>query len=270
MAIEVNRLYLIRMTAHRIFLFLCVSFLVFAAHASAELPELRDLDVSKWDCASKLEGAARTQDGRERNRQKNRSPVELTGLNILSFDTAGFLGRAADYDRQIERKHRRDLSPEQKEKVAGLEKQIVSVTGWLVLAYQGVPETTNCKSQEFLDWHLELSPLPADHPAQVGDPTPIICEITPRTQAFLYRSGVRIQKLAAFFRLPDLSFATTGSEPHKIRVTGFLMWDDEHNKTDTDVGSTIGWFSQEGYHHPWRSTGWEIHPVLKIEDLGTE
>src|SRR5207245_5595282 len=121
MPIEVNRVCLIRMTAHRMFLFLCVSFLVFAAHASAELPELRDLDVSKWDCASKLEGAARTQDGRERNRQKNRSPVELTGLNILSFDTAAFLGRAADYDRQIERKHRRDLSPEQKEKVAGLE-----------------------------------------------------------------------------------------------------------------------------------------------------
>ncbi len=112
--------------------------------------------------------------------------------------------------------------------------------------------------------------MPADHPPQVGDPTPIICEITPRTQASLYQSGVRLQKLAAFFRLPDLSFAATGSKPRKIRVTGYLMWDDEHNKADTDVGSTIGWFSKEGYHHPWRSTGWEIHPVLKIEDLRTE
>src|SRR5205823_7558459 len=146
------------------------------------------------------------------------------GVRIPSFDFAGFLARAAENDRQIQRNHRRDLSPEQKEKVASLEKQIVSVTGWLVLAYQGVPETTNCRSKDFLDWHLELSPEPADHPAQVGDPTPVICEITPRSQLMLYMSGVRIQKLAAFLRLPDNSFSPTGSKAHKIRVTGYLMW----------------------------------------------
>ena len=252
-----------------------LQFVVFALLASclsahAQLPELRDLDLSNWDCLSKLEGAAKTHDGKERNQQKNRSAIDLTGLKIPSLDTATLLARAADYDRQIERKHRRDMDPSQKEKVAELEKQIVSVTGWLVLAYQGVPETTNCKIRDFLDWHLELSPEPADHPAQVGDPTPIICEITPRTQALLFRSGARILTLAAFFRLPDLSFTATGSQPHKIRVTGFVMWDDEHNKADSDVGSFIGWFSKESYHHPWRATGWEIHPVLKIEDLGTE
>jgi hypothetical protein len=259
-------------TAHRIFglSLVCCSLVVFAAGAGAQLPELRDLDLSGWDCLSKLEGIAKTQDGKERNVQKNRSPIELAGVNIPSFDTGAFLTRVADYERQIEKKHRRDLSPTQKEQVIALEKQIVSITGWLVLAYQGVPETTNCRSKDFLDWHLELSPEPADHPAQVGDPTPVICEITPRTQALLYRSGVRIQKLAAFLRLPDSSFAPTGSKAHKIRVTGYLMWDDEHNKPDTDVGSSIGWFSKEGYHHPWRATGWEIHPALKIEDLGTE
>jgi len=246
-----------------------VSILGFSAEPTSQLPELRDLDLSGWDCLSKLEGAAKTQDGQERNRQKNRSPAEVPAT-VPSFDTASFLTKVADYDRQIERKHRREMYPAQKGKVTELEKQIISVTGWLVLAYQGVPETTNCRSHDFLDWHLELSPEPADHAAQIGDPTPIICEITPRTQALLYRSGVRIQKLAAFFRLPDLSFVATGSKPHKIRVTGYLMWDDEHNKADTDVGSTIGWFGKEGYHHPWRSTGWEIHPVLKIEDLGTE
>src|SRR5262249_46826344 len=152
-----------------------------------------------------------------------------------SFDTAAFLARVADYDRQIERKHRRDLTPEQKEKVGGFEKQIVSLTGWLVLAYQGVPESTNGRSKDFLDWHLELSAAPADHPAQIGDPTPIICEITPRTENLLYHNGVRIHNLAAFLRRPDNSFAPTESKPHKIRVTGFLMWDDEHNKANSDV-----------------------------------
>jgi len=238
--------------------------------ALAQLPELRELDLSGWDCLSKLGGAAKTADGQQRNRQKNRSPVELTSLNVPSFDMAAFLARVADYDQEIGRKHRRDLTPEQKEKIARLEKQIVSLTGWLVLAYQGVPESTNCRSKDFLDWHLELSPAPVDHPAQTGDPTPIICEITPRTESLLYNSGVRIQKLTAFLRLPDNSFAPTGNEAHKTRVTGFLLWDDEHNKADRDVGSHIEWFSTEGYHHPWRSTGWEIHPVLKIEDLGTK
>ena len=257
------------MTTHRIFgsLFLSV---ICAVSAVAQLPELRDLDLTGWDCLSKLEGAAKTQDGKERNVQKNRSAIELTGINIPSFNTATFLGRVAEYDRQIGRKHRRELTPAQKEQVTALEKQILSLTGWLVLAYQGVPESTNCRSKDFLDWHLELSPEAADHPVRVGDPTPIICELTPRTQALLYRRGVRIQELAAFLRLPGNSFAATSSNPHKIRVTGYLMWDDEHNKADTDVGSFIGWFSKEGYHHPWRPTAWEIHPVMKIEDLGTE
>jgi len=160
------------------------------ANAVAQHPGLRDLDLTGWDCVSKLEGIAKTQDGKERNQQKNRTSIEFAGVNIPSFDTAAFLARVAESDRQIEKKHRRDLSLTQKEQVIALEKQIVSITGWLVLAYQGIPETTNCRSQDFLDWHLELSPESADHPAQVGDPTPVICETTPRTQALLYRSGV--------------------------------------------------------------------------------
>jgi len=47
-------------------------------------------------------------------------------------------------------------------------------------------------------------------------------------------------------------------------VTGYLLWDDEHNGS-ADVGSTIQYFSSNGFHYPWRSTAWEIHPVMKIE-----
>ena len=52
----------------------------------------------------------------------------------------------------------------------------------------------------FHDWHLEIFVNPSDHAPQVGDPTPIICEITPRTERAIYRDGVRIQSLTGFFR----------------------------------------------------------------------
>jgi len=254
-------------------LLVCFAVFFFGAFwikTTAQDLELQDLDLKNWDCLAKPEGSAKIQDGKERNHQKNRAPIELAGFNIVSLDTAAFLQRVGDYDRKIELKHRRALTPDQKQQVETIEKEIVSLTGWLVLAYRGVPETTNCRSKEFLDCHLEISTAPADHPAQVGDPTPIQCEITPRMESSLYQESIRIQNLAAFIRLPDNSFKPTGSQAHKVRVTGYLMWDDEHNKADSDIGSTIQWFTKEGYHHPWRSTAWEIHPVLKIEDLGTK
>jgi hypothetical protein len=52
-------------------------------------------------------------------------------------------------------------------------------------------------------------------------------------------------------------------------VTGYLLWDDEHNGV-ADVGTTIRTIGANKYHHPWRSTPWEIHPVLKIEALDAE
>jgi hypothetical protein len=106
--------------------------------------------------------------------------------------------------------------------------------------------------------------VPSDHPPSVGDPTAIICEITPRTERTIFRDGVRIQALAGFFRLQDASYHATGHKAQKVRVTGYLLWDDDHDG-NADVGSTIQWFSKNGLHHPWRSTAWEIHPVMKIE-----
>jgi len=90
-------------------------------------------------------------------------------------------------------------------------------------------------------------------------------QIAPRTERSLYREGIRIQSLAAFFRLQDRSFQATGHKAQTIRVTGYLLWDDDHNGS-ADVGSTIQYIGSNGFHHPGRSTAWEIHPVLKIED----
>lgn len=236
------------------------------ATVGTEDTELRDLDVTKWDCANQSEGTAQSQEARERNRMKNRWPVNLSAFTVEPLDTAAFLKKVRDYDSRFQSKRRDELTPTQKDQLDSSENQIVSLSGWLCLAYAGPPETTNCASPIFHDWHLEIFESPSDHAPQVGDPTPIICEITPRTERAIYRDNVRIQSLTGFFRLQDTSYQPTGRKAQKVRVIGYLLWDDEHNGK-ADVGSTIQYISSNGFHHPWRSTAWEIHPVMKIEAI---
>lgn len=235
-----------------------------AAIEPAEDTELRDLDLAAWNCAMKNEGTAQSEAVRERNRVKNRGLVNLSGFRVESVDTTSFLKKVHEYDSRIQAKSRGDLTATQREELDASENQIVSLTGWLVLAYAGPPETTNCGDQTLHDWHLEIFEKPSDHAPQVGDPTPIICEITPRTERIIYRDGARIQSMAGFFRLGDVTYKATGHQAQKVRVTGYLMWDDEHN-TRAEVGSTIQRLGRNGLHQPWRSTAWEIHPVMKLQ-----
>jgi hypothetical protein len=244
--------------------------LLFATLASAERPrisedrELKEIDLTGWDCLDRPAGTGKTPDAIERNRQKNRPAADLVGAHVEAMDTAAFLRSVADFDAQTKGKHRKDLSPAQRAELDQREKKLVALTGYLVLAYAGPPESTNCASTDFHDWHLEVFAQPADHPPRVGDPTPIICEITPRTQSAIYRVGIRLQSLAAFFRAPDLTYEPTGHAARKIRLTGNLLWDDEHNGA-ADIGVAIQSVGANKYHHPWRTTAWEIHPVAKIE-----
>src|SRR5438105_1991432 len=235
-----------------------------AAIEPTEDVELRDLKLEAWNCSSKNEGSAQSQEARERNRMKNRWLVNLSGFAVESLDTASFLKKVREDESRIQGKRLGDLTAAQREELDDCENRIVSLTGWLVLAYPGPSETTNCGDEKFHDWHLEIFEKPSDHAPQVGDPTPIICEVTPRTERIIYRDGVRIQSLVGFFRLTDASYRATGRAAHKVRVTGYLLWDDEHN-TGAEVGSTIQRFGKNGLHQPWRSTAWEIHPVMKVE-----
>jgi hypothetical protein len=228
--------------------------------------ELREIDLAGWSCLHRPAGTARTPDAIERNRLKNRPAADLVGANVEAMDTVAFLRHLADFDAQTRRKRRKDLSPAQRAELDKREKQLVSLTGYLVFTYAGPPESTNCGSPDFHDWHLEVFAEPADHALRAGDPTPIICEITPRTENAIYRTGIRLQSIAAFIRAPDLSYEPTGHPARKIRLTGNLMWDDEHNGA-ADVGDTVKSIGANKYHHPWRSTAWEIHPIAKIEVL---
>jgi hypothetical protein len=62
----------------------------------------------------------------------------------------------------------------------------------------------------------------------------------------MYRNNVRIQSLAGFLRLQDASYKATGHKAQKVRVTGYLLWDDDHNGS-ADVGPTIQYFSSNGF-----------------------
>ncbi len=236
-------------------------------HAQSRISEdrdLKELDLSAWDCLNQPGGTAKTPDGVERNTQKNRSPMDLAGVTAAKLDTGGFLRNVSAFDVQTKGKRRKDLNAAERQQLASLEKQVVSLTAYLVIVYAGPPESTNCANVDFHDWHLELFEKPLDHSPGIGDPTPIVCEITPRTQNAMFRDGVRLQKLSGFFRRPDLESEPTGQPAQQVRITGLLMWDDEHNGA-ADVGTTIQKFAANGYHQPWRSTAWEIHPVLMIE-----
>jgi hypothetical protein len=249
-----------------LFLALAIAILACPAIVMAGDPEIRDFDVSGWSCLDQPAGTAKTQDGMDRNPMKNRPPISLSGTKIESLDTAGFLKKVGQYDKQIDSQRRNQCTAAQKQLLNGYENQLVSLTGFLVLAYPGPPESTNCGDRIFHDWHLELFENSSDHHPQIGDPTPIICEIAPRTERNIYRDGIRLQSLAGYFRRSK-EYIPTGHPPRLIRVTGYLTWDDEHNGT-ADIGPTVQNISAgNGFHHPWRSTAWEIHPIIKIEPL---
>jgi hypothetical protein len=235
------------------------------AEQISEDRELKEIDLTSWSCVNRPEGTGKSPDTAERNRLKNRFAADLSKLAVTSFDMSSLLKHVADFDAETKSKHRKDLSADQKRRLEILETPLVSFTGYLVLAYPGPAESTNCSNVDFHDWHLEMLDRPADHPPQPGDPTPIIVEITPRTQNAIFHDGIRVQELAAFFRRNDVTYESTGHPAQKVKVTGYLLWDDEHNDSTKDVGATISSIARNRYHNPWRATAWEIHPVIKIE-----
>jgi hypothetical protein len=238
--------------------------LVSRERAFAYDTELRDLDVSHWFCLNKPAGTATVADERERNLMKNRNAPGSLPLHVEQLDTTSFLKKVATYDAALKTTRRADLDQKRKQQLLVFENQIVSLSDWLVLAYPGQAESANCNDAAFHDWHLEVFAQSSDHPPQPGDPTPIICEVTPRTERTLYNQSVRLLSLAAFIRLSDNSYQPTGHPPRKIRVTGYLMWDDLHNDQKT-VAPKVKFVGNDKLHHPWRATAWEIHPILKLE-----
>lgn len=236
--------------------------------------ELRPLDAKGWVHAKDVEGSDPHEDAINRNRQKNRAWTATKAK--VEWTVGKFVETAAMYDLglQLIAQSREGLMrdvPGRIQSVNKFENRLVSVTGYLGNFYSVGGEDSNYGSDVYHDWHLELFAHPVWHEMRIGDETPIICEVTRFTERKLYDKGVRLQKLAAFVRTgPNgrISFVPTGHPSHKVRITGYLLWDDGHNQPWSDVGPSVQNLPKGQYHHPWRQTAWEIHPVTAIEDLG--
>ena len=110
--------------------------IVEAAQQLSEDRELAELDLTAWNCARRPGGSARKWETIERNTLKNRWAADLAGLAGTSFDTASFLKHVANFDAETKGKHREDLNPDEKRRLEILEAPIVSLTGYLVEAYE--------------------------------------------------------------------------------------------------------------------------------------
>lgn len=254
-----------------------------------ETLEIRPLDLSQWSAKDSLEGRAYNADHAFQNRLKNRPWRDVRTIpadSILhwSFDDfvritntysaeVGIVPSESARNRAEQARERKPLSDTAKKIIERYSRQIVALTGWMNLVYPAGAEATNCYSPHFHDWHIELSASPRIQPPRAGDSTAIVCEITPRTERALYQAGVRLRQLSSVMRLgepPFIQYFPTGSKPHKVRIIGVLLMDNSHNQPGEDIGAVIERQLPGGYHHPWRATAWEVHPIYSIEDLGTQ
>src|SRR5438309_339220 len=117
--------------------------------AEMPLPELRDLDLNNWNCLTEQEGTPKNPAGAARNRMKNRDCIAMTSSNVPAWSYGQFVDRARAFDAEINATHRSNLTAKAQARLATIEIQIVSVTGWIVLTYPGPPESCNCNSAEF-------------------------------------------------------------------------------------------------------------------------
>src|SRR3954451_755534 len=111
--------------------------------------ELKEIDLTLWDCVNKPGGSAKTPDGVERNTFKNRLPTDVAKFKLQDWDIAAFLKNVTAFDAAMIHKHRKDLAPAERTQLDPMEKDVVELSGYLGVVYCGPPATTNCASMDF-------------------------------------------------------------------------------------------------------------------------
>ncbi len=119
------------------------------------------------------------------------------------------------------------------------ERRAVSLDGFLFDAKKEGPESPNCHDDDDRqkDFHLWLVEHEGDDRTKA-----VVVEITPRL-----RDKHDDWTLAMFRRL--------AKDKVRVRITGWLMFDQEHPEQ----------LHASGSHGATRGTLWEIHPITKVE-----
>jgi hypothetical protein len=162
------------------------------------------------------------------NREKNRfsaptTPRDFTPTDLIRIPSELLAGAG--------RRHRQNW-PGNAIAYANQEEELgVRLTGYLVHAKQSGPESCNGYSDSLRDYHIWVSDTPTDDKSRG-----VIVEITPRFKA-----------VHPEWRLHYLE--QLADRHARVRVTGWLMWDEEH---PDEVGKS-------------RATQWEVHPVTNFE-----
>jgi len=125
--------------------------------------------------------------------------------------------------------------------VEPLERRGVSLEGWVqrtMLAGDG-------------DLHLEIVPTPR----RPGGPDTayVTGEITPRWR---HRGRWTNERLLALFRPNTGDTTPWDGGPRRVRISGWLLYDFQYDRAPSDWSLSTG---------APRLTGWEIHPVTRIE-----
>jgi hypothetical protein len=180
------------------------------------------------------------------NRRKNRTDVQAS-YHVVAWDAINNL----DYAKGAPRS-RSGWTPAQLATISPFEGAAITVEGYLYKvkvesssanATSG-GESTNCHARlaNDVDWHM---PLTAN--AGEGEKVAIIVETTPRVRKQHPRwTTARLKPWTAHIG----SKANTGYNQQKVRISGWLMLDPEH---------------QDMINNGLRSTLWEIHPITKLE-----
>jgi hypothetical protein len=106
------------------------------------------------------------------------------------------------------------------------------MTGYLLDAKREKGEACNCGSMQYVDHHLWIGATP-DTPKTEA----MVAEVSPRS----WPEHPSWSQRNTFLGLVD--------DRSKVRLTGWLTWDEEHPE---QLGKT-------------RKTLWEVHPIHKIQ-----